>query len=319
MRVDQVITIVWAGNIALLGGTGWVGWKFWEQKKLGSKAPVVAWPESAGKDVPLQGWPGPITGFKPIWDTQVNGLVPPPPPPPDTGPKTPVDIGEIFRRRISILSAMQGSDPASTYLKISDSGTEKMIGLGQRIDEWKLIGVAIDREKAAVRALFSNPNYEKSPLAIDQEVPPWKDPTKGGGFVAPPGEPPFSRDRVRRDYVDTQAYQDPATGEWNVPAEEMFWWSEWGTEEILAKTKFVARPEGLEVASQPPRAALDSMRGVVQGDVIVSINDVPVKTLDELLAYLRGPGSNKTRYAVVIETNGARHTTVYRVHRPRAN
>lgn len=315
MRVDQIITLVWVGNLALLGSTGYVGWKFWEQKKLGTKVAPVEWPEPKGTTGPFTRWPGPFTAFKAIVDTQVNGLVPPPPPPPNTGPVTPVDIGTSFRNRITIVSAFEGSEPPLTMVKISDSGTEKMISLGQRIDDWKLIDVRIDHALSKARVTFSNPHYEKGPLVIEQDVKAWADPSKTGGFVLPPGEPPFSADRVDRGHLDTQAWNPPGTGDWMVPAPEVYWWERWGEEEIVAKTKFVARPEGVEIASVPPNAALDSTRGLTQGDVIVSINGVAVKTLDDILAYLRGPGRNESRYAVVIERNGARRTTVYRVSR----
>lgn len=65
----------------------------------------------------------------------------------------------------------------------------------------------------------------------------------------------------------------------------------------------------------PPRAALNGTRGIVQGDVIVSINGVEVRAPADITGYLRGDGAGLSRYVVVIERDGSRRTQVYNVAR----
>lgn len=318
MRVDQVITLVWAGNIALLGGTGWVGWRFWEQKKASREIAQATWPESAEALPPMDRWPGAMEAFQPVWKTPLDGLVPPPPKAADAAKPVVETIEQRFRNRIKIVNAVVASNPVATILKIQDGGQDSVIALGQIIDNWQLLTVDIDKKESKVRAGFANPNYEKGILYIDQVIETWKDPATPGAtpLVKEFGGPVAAGEAVMRP-DDPQAFLNPATGEWDVPERETTWWEVNGTSEILEKTKFVSRPQGLEVASLPPRGPLSNTRGVTAGDIIVSINDVAVKSLDEVFAYFRGEGRTQTRFVVVIERDGARKTQTYNVVRRR--
>jgi hypothetical protein len=319
MRVDQVITLVWAANVLLLGGTGWVGWQFWEQKQAQKeKPPAVEWPEGKqGTDVPLRRWPGPVTNFRHVWETPFNGLVPPPPPPPDAPKVEKIDPATAFRNRVQLITVVEASEPFATMIQVNDTqGGQKPLVVGQKIDEWQLVRAGVDRAAGQFRAVFANPGYEKGEVEIVAampkvdmpSVPAWK----------PSYEGPVNEGTVPRDRVEVQAIRVAATGEWMVPVEETDWWAVWGEADVLRKTKFVERPNGgLEVASMPPRGPLDNTRGVTQGDVIISINDTPVKSLAGALAYVRGPGRDLTRFVVVIERDGARRTQVYNVSRRR--
>ncbi|MCE9635960.1 MAG: PDZ domain-containing protein [Planctomycetes bacterium] len=318
MRVDQVITLVWAGNLALLGGTGWVGWKFWEQKKASREVPQTEWPDSGDVLPPMDRWPGPVEAFQVVWKTPLDGLVPPPPKAADTSKPTVESIEQRFRNRIKIVNAVVATNAVATILKIQDGGQDTVLALGQILDNWQLMSVEIDKSKSQVRAGFANPNYDQGLLYIEQVIAELKDPATPGAtpLVKEFGGPVSSGEAALRP-DDPQAFLNPATGEWDVPERETTWWEVNGTGEILEKTKFVSRPGGLEVASLPPRGPLSNTRGVTTGDMIVSINDVAVKSLDELFAYFRGEGKTQTRFVVVIERDGARRTQTYNVVRRR--
>lgn len=317
MRVDQILTLLWVGNAALLGGTGWVGWTFWQQRQAQREVPKFAWPETEVPPISRR-WPGAVGGFRHIWDTPLNGLVPPPPPPPDTGPAKPVDVGASFRSRIKIEKAIDASDPELTILVISDNGQQRQVSQGQAIDEWQLQKVRIDRETGAAIARFYNPRYEKDQgtIEIRQEFPELKD-------ILAESAPPFTREvgGALADGLgtlgpnDPQAWLDPETGEWQVPSAEVRYWEDAGQKEILQQTKFVERPNGLEIASQPPRGPLLNTRGLNQGDVVVSINDVAVKSMDDVYRYFRGEGRGLRRYVFVIERDGRQRTQTYNVRR----
>lgn len=322
MRVDQIITLVWTANVLLLGGTGWVGWKFWEQKKAPPPPKTVEWPEVGARPTPSR-WPGDESKFRELWDVQINGLVPPPPKAAEPVKAAPVDPATAFRNRYTIEAGFPSTYPWGTVLQVKDSQKASTVLLvpGESLDDWKLVQVDINLATGACRAGFSNPAYEKGILSIEQKLPAFPDVAKAGDptpFVPEyPSDSVARKDAVKREVLTVQAYKDSATGEWWVPDDETTWMEIWGESEILSKTKFKERPEGLEISTRPPRAALDSTRDFDQGDVVVSINGTPVRTLADVTNYLRGAGRGLARYEVVVERDGARRTQVYNVQRSR--
>lgn len=319
MRVDQVITLVWVGNVALLGATGWVGWKFWQQKKARTQVAQVAWPDADAKDPVAQKWPGPLKDFKHLWETHLSGLVPPPPKPVEDVKRQPDDLRTLFRNRVKIESAFGGSAPA-VVIKDQQSNSQRLMVLGEKFDEWQLVAISQDAG-GLIHATFRHPNDPQGPFELVSDkpvIPPVAEhghrpfePTLDGGFARPGTVDPKK--------VEPQAWVDPATGEWQVPFEEQVWWMEFSDAEILKKTIFASRPEGLEIASQPPRAALDDTRGISKGDILVSINGVPVKTIEEVQAYFRGEGKGKARFVVVVLRDGRQRTQVYNLRPARAH
>lgn len=318
MRVDQVITLVWAGNIALLGGTGWVGWKFWEQKKASREIVQTEWPESGEALPQMDRWPGPVDQFQTVWKTPLDGLVPPPPKPPEETKTVVETLEQRFRNRIKIVNAVAATNPAASILKVQSGGQELVVALGQIVDEWQLVSIRIDASKSQVIAGFTNPMYEKGVLVIEQAVEALKPiATEGAGRLIRRFEDAFSADAAKLSPDDAQGFLNPATGEWEIPEKETLWWEFNGPSEIVEKTKLVSRPQGIEIASLPPRGPLNNTRGITQGDILVSVNDVAVRTIEELYAYFRGEGRELTRFVVVIERDGARRTQVYNVARRR--
>lgn len=325
MRVDQLITLVWIGNVLLLGSTGWVGWKFYGQNKKKSQVAKVEWPDAADRsDITKQRWPGPVSNFQHIWKADLSG--PLPPPPVAVGPVKPVevDIRTLFKNRVTLVTAWAMSNPESSIILVTDStapATPLSLRPGNKIDDWKLVKVSIGEDRLP-RAKFVHPKDTADPLEIVATQP--VIPTIGGSGVPKPFEPSFDvagfvdQGDVSRTNLKRQAYLDADTNEWVVPPDEALWWATYGSEEILQKTKLVARPQGLEIASQPPLGTLDSSRGITQGDILVSVNGVEIRSDADLYAYFRGDGRDLDRYVVVIERDGARRTQVYRVTRRRA-
>ena len=326
MRIDQIITLVWAGNVALLGGSGYVGWRFYEAKKAQSRpAAEDEWPETAEGGLPPTRWPGAIAGFEHLWKTPLSGLVPPPPEP-KAGPKVEkIDMAQAFKNRVKIQSGAEASSPAFTMVTVTVDGQSQVLRPGNRIDDWKLVRFWIERAPDTAStgyAEFENPQYEKRTLVLKQDIADGKEAsTPGAAPLIKEFGGPLTEGDVNEFLIETQAYFDPVSKAWVVPYDEYKWWAVWGTKDVIEETRFVPRPEGLEVATRPPSASLDGSRGVEQGDVITTINGHPVKTLDDVFAYLRGDGQNETRFVVEIQRDGAKRTIVYRVARrasPRA-
>lgn len=319
MRVDQIITLVWVTNVALFGGTGWVGWSFWQQRQAQRDVPKFTWPEDDAPPINITRWPGAVGGFKHVWETPLNGLVPPPPPPPESKETKPVGIDVAFKSRIKIDKSIESSEPAITQLIVLDNGQQKTISLGSLIDEWQLVKVTIDRKSGTVSARFYNPRFEKDNglVEIQQDDP-------GVKNIVEKEAPPFVR-TVDGAFTDgdgllgptaSQAYRDPEKPwEWIVPEDEVLYWQGKGQTEILDQLKLVERPEGVEIAAMPPRGPLKDTRGFNQGDIVVSINDVAVHSMKEILAYFRGEGRGLRRYVFVIQRDGATRTQTYNVPR----
>lgn len=318
MRVDQIITLVWAANVALLGGVGWVGWQCWETKKAGAPDLTCEWPEGVVAEPPSR-WPGDVSGFRHIWDTPFNGVVPPPPRKETDAPVVKVDPATAFRNRYTIEAGIPATSARARMLMLKDGqgGRSFAVSPGELVDDaWQLISVDVSMKTGAVSAKFRNPNYEKGDLTLEQVVPTLAPLTEKAPKPFTPGYGDLvNQGAATRTRVTVQAWFDDVSQTWEVPAEEAEWWAAWGQADVLDKTKLVARPQGVEVASMPPRAALNGTRGIVQGDVIVSINGVEVRAPADITGYLRGDGAGLSRYVVVIERDGSRRTQVYNVAR----
>ena len=62
--------------------------------------------------------------------------------------------------------------------------------------------------------------------------------------------------------------------------------------------------------------SIAARHGAQSGDVVISINAVPVRGKEDILLYLRGEGQGLRRYEVVVESEGGlERTVVYRVER----
>ena len=86
---------------------------------------------------------------------------------------------------------------------------------------------------------------------------------------------------------------------------------------VVAAIAALTNPRGIRLMSQPGQGTpVATGRGLNQGDIVVSINDVPVRGKEDILGYLRGDGQGLARYRVRIESEGGlQRTVVYQVDR----
>ena len=322
MRIRQVQTLVWIGNVLVLAGAGWVAWGFVQTKKAQSGAGKAEWPEVPAKPMPSVG-PGDAKGFEHIWKTPVDGQIPPPP---EVKIEKPVQVDPAveFKNKLQITGGMVGSS-VTTSIQFTFDGQAKTLRLGETIDgvgkSWQFIRFEWDRNSGTANARFVSGDLD---VLVSQKPPGLKpltdDETKK--FVAEfaPGGP-IDPNAVREDKIQRPAFLDRATGEWTVTSEEALWWETFGESaffvKLAAKTETDAegKPRGVRLMTVPSPPALAGGRGILQGDLIVSINKVPVRELTDVVAYLRGDGRCLERYDVVVERDGAQKALVYKVER----
>jgi len=322
MRIRQVQTLVWIGNVLVLAGAGWVAWGFVQTKKAQAGAGKSEWPEVAAKPIETR-WPGEVKGFEHIWKTPVDGQIPPPP---EVKIEKPVQVDPAveFRNKLQITGGMVGSS-VTTSIQFTFDGQAKTLRLGETIDgvgkSWQFIRFEWDRLTGTANARFVAGDLD---VAVSQKPaglkPLTDDETRK--FVAEfvPGGP-IDPQAVRLDKIQRPAFLDPATGEWTVTSEEALWWETFGESAFLSKlaakaeTDAEGNPRGVRLVTVPTLPALSGGRGILTDDVIVSINQVPVKELKDVTNYLRGDGRGLERYDVVVERSGAQKTIVYKVER----
>ena len=111
-------------------------------------------------------------------------------------------------------------------------------------------------------------------------------------------------------------------GYWDVPREEADWWGTWGEKVaegvsvLPLRDPDTGRPAGLELKSVPEGSMLRK-RGYESGDVLRSVNGVPVTSKAQAMAYLKGEGKGLTRYVVEFERRGKIMTQTYNVRQER--
>jgi hypothetical protein len=331
MRVSQVHTLVWAGNVLLLAATGWVGWEFWQTKKAQSQLPPVEWPVADKATATGPRWPGPLTDFEHIWKTPLNGLVPPPPPPPVPPDVPKLDAANEFKKKVKVLAAWLGEPAAeATIVNIEWGGKPVSIGLGHVIEDtvegkpfrWQLQKVAGRKDDGGGILTFHSSQVEKAGGFVVVEQPHVTVPAWPPFPPAPPDRDALDEKNVTRGVLTEQAFRDPDTGAWTVPAGETAWWRVHGEDVVLKnlKTQDVVAPDGrklgVKLMSHPGEGSVvGTDRGISKGDLIKSINGVAVGSMGDVMLYLRGEGRGATKYIVVVERDGAERTLTYRIVR----
>lgn len=334
MRVSQIQNLTWAGNVLVLAGLVWVGFQFWQAKKM---KPAGEWKWQAGKtealDAPGKRWPGEITAFEAIWKTPLNGKFPPPPKAPEA-PVVKLDRVAEFKSKFAYKGGgmLFPSNPSLSTVRVSYEGKEMTLSPGMDLAGFQLsqyVLVAPDPRKAELVAklVFLSLDDGKS-FEIVQ-------PSSGKETVVGPGGAPWERgwgpaigeggEVTEKGALARRAFQDPSTGDWIIPSEERSWIEQFGEKNLWSRlgTKPDAdaqgNPRGLRITTLPEeKTPLAPTHGISVGDVIRSINGVPMTSKEDVLSYLRGDGKSLERYEVVIDTNGRERTVVYRVSRPRA-
>lgn len=337
MRVSQIQNLTWAGNVLVLAGLVWVGFQFWQAKKL---KPASEWKWQAGKTEPLDGpgkrWPGDISSFVDIWKTPLNGKFPPPPKPPDA-PVVKLDRIAEFKSKFSYKGGgmLFPSNPALSTVRVSYEGKEMTISpgmdvAGTSIQLSQYVLVAPDPKKAELVAKLVFVDFADGSKTFEILQP-----ASGKETLVGPGPAPWEKgwgpalgegaEVTERGPLTRRAFQDPATGDWIIPPEERTWLERFGEKDVWSRlgtkldTDAQGVSRGLRITTLPEeRTPLAPTHGIYLNDVIRSINGVPVASKEDVLNYLRGDGKGLERYEVVIDGNGRERTVVYRVSRPRA-
>jgi len=328
MRISQIKTLCWATNVLVLSGAAYVGLHFAETYKARSTRAEVEWPEEGGAATIDKRWPGAVTGFKAIWDTPVNGLVPKPPAPVKR-PEVERDLGKIFLSKytyVTSIDALPELDESVAYVNVPGGGDPAVLRTGESIEGFTLIGFESSDIRGEDALVFTNPKVEGLVRMKRAEGP-----------LPPVVVPPLVQELVannelaQRELVLTKiprrAYQDvlaDASGlTWRVPVEERRWWSEFGETEVLGKlvvnvvTDAEGKPRGIKLMSSPAAGTgASDGRGLKQGDTIKSVNGVPIHAKEDIVRYVRGDGRGLTRFEVVVENEtGVERTIIYEFER----
>jgi hypothetical protein len=207
--------------------------------------------------------------------------------------------------------------------RVKYDGKDLSVTPGGRIGDFQLIQYTVDTPKKTAKLVFKHPDTG-APMTFEQGTTTLPD-------LTGPGNEPFKKvyDGIQEGPVaeggplESRAYQDPATGDWVIPADEQNWISNWGEKDLW--TKLATKPDadaqgvshGVRVLSMPETGTpLAPSHGITQGDTIRSINGVAMTSKEDIANYLRGPGKGLERYEVVVDTGGSERRIVYRVPRP---
>ncbi len=343
MRISQLKNLCWAGNGLVFLGVGFVVLQFVQTYQERGVRTEHEWPTDGDSAKIEQRWPGAVTGFNHIWDTPVDGEVPPPPVKKTPTP-TKVDPKSKFRREtevIAIISHLGDARLTVAFIKhpqVETLGELKYGALrtGQRLGDWTLLGY--ERKETDDRGIvdvlvFGNDEVEGLVRIEETKKPAPKFPM-GPPVIAVKALDPDGLVQLDplRDRIERPAYRDllnHADGNhWVVPDEEIRWFAMWGESDVLGRTSLTPKKNqngdsvGVEVRQAPTipgqKPGMESSRGIRKGDVIVSINGVAVRSKEDIVLYLRGDGKGLDRYAVaIVSSSGKERTQVYEMQRPR--
>jgi hypothetical protein len=323
MRVSQIQNLTWAGNVLLLAGLAWVGVQFWDARKQ-KAAKEWKWDtQKASTDGPR--WPGDVAAFTHIWQTPINGKVPLPPVK-QSEVVVKVDKVQEFKGKLKYYGGWDFiGQPESSIVRISFDGKDLSVSPGATIGGFQLVQFSLDDTKKTAKLVFINPD-SGDPFTIEQQqsaAPPLTGP---GNTPTKPGR---ESDLVKEGIVTENgplprnAWTDPASGEIKIPEEECVWLEHWGEKNVWANLE--TKPDvdaqgvshGVKFTKIPEVPPLKPTHGIGAGDIVRSINGVPVTSKEDILNYLRGDGRGQKKYEVVIETNGKTRTVIYKVCRGR--
>jgi hypothetical protein len=225
-----------------------------------------------------------------------------------------------LRSKLVIRGAIFSNERASnaTTLAATWCGTPRTLGLCDRVDDsigsrrirWTLWAVDRRADGAVVARLRSDDVAEDGGEATVVQAAP-------ADAAAPP--PPEDRSgrmhAVPLDDIAQELTYDPVAREWIVPHAEIRWWETWGVNQVVTGLKTRRAAGGVELLERPGRGtAVHEYRGLDAGDVIRSVNGVPVASMLEILDALARAKTD--RVVVVIERGGLPQEVVFRLLRP---
>lgn len=325
MRIKALKNLLWAANTLLvLGMVAFVliGFVFSTPSESG---PVKAEPPGRGArpTVGNQG-PGPILTFKSIFELPISGFPPAPVEPVGPEPER-VDVPPLAQN-YDLLWVTIFPNPIDSYAQLVRKGQSAIIyvRVGAKIEGWKLIEVRRDGSKGV--AVFESTKNPDEKVTLEQTLPaavPLENGAPAGpreigdsGPVARANDPVPTYDQgPTREAVAVPG--DP--NHLQFPVEEQRW-VEKHAEKIAEEANLetvrdsdTGKPIGIQVRSFNREDSTLKRYGIREGDILISINGVPMASKAEAIQWLKGAGKGKDRYVGVVLRKGKQVTLTYDV------
>lgn len=325
MRIKALKNLLWAVNsLLVLGMVAFVliGFVFSTPSESG---PVMT--DRPGGDArpdvgPAE--PGPILSFKAIYGLAISGF---PPAPVIEGPAEPLpeDIPPLAQN-FDLLWVTLFPDPINSYAQLLRKGQTdiRYVRVGGKIEGWKLMEVRREGSKGV--AVFENTKDHEQKATLEQAL------TVAASFENGAGTGPRplgDSGPVARANDEIPSYEDgpvreavPVPGDPNhlrFPVEEQRWVGK-HTEQIAEEANLetvrdqeTGRAIGIQVRSFNKEDATLKRYGIREGDILISINGVPMSSKAEAIQWLKGAGKGKDRYVGVVLRKGKQITLTYDV------
>ena len=262
----------------------------------------------------------PADSFRIIWDLNIHGIPPAKPEISEAQPTaraiTPLardyDLGWTLVDRNdhwrSYAHLIRKADPTTTVnapLGYMVEGVWKVI----RIDNWE----AEFEEEASGQTVV----LKMAKNVPDGVVRPAVDPVGTNGNDSVIGaKTPLDPAKDYQNGPQVGRAIKVGTDHWQMGKGEAEWWDRHG-EKVLEdvalqeeKDPETGRPDGVRIRGFSDSSMLKA-RGLLPGDKVKSINNTPVNSKQDAIAYVKGPGKNSTRFVVVIERKGALMSFTY--------
>ena len=265
---------------------------------------------------------GLFDAFRFTHELPISGFPPAPPEPVDTGP-IPDNIPPL-KQNYDLVWVKTDPDRLAEYAHLVRKGQDKTIFVlvGGKVEGWKLLDVRADNVRGF--ADFERTDTgEKVTLEQKQDASKPLTGAAGGapGVVGGSGSglikyedyvPPSYEAGPEREPVET------SPGYWQIPLEAQAWTAKHaekiaedvGVEPVVDPD--TRKPIGILIKSLPKNSGL-SKYGIEPGDILVSINGVPMSSRAEAMRWLKGDGKGQRRYVAVVLRKGREITITYDV------
>lgn len=324
MRIKALKNLLWAANTLLvLGMVAFVliGFVF----STPSESGPVRSDESGRARPPIKPpTPGPILAFKSIYDLAISGF-PPAPVVRDDKPPDEVNVPPLART-YDLLWVTIFPDPIDSYAQLVKKGQTDIVyvRVGAKIEGWKLIEVRREGSKGV--AVFENSKNPDEKATLEQTLPAAA-PLENGAAAGP--RPIGDSGPVARANNEIPSYEDGPTREavavpgdpnhLQFPVEEQRWLGKHAekiAEEANLETvrdQDTGKAIGIQVRSFNREDSTLKRYGIREGDILISINGVPMSSKAEAIQWLKGAGKGKDRYVGVVLRKGKQITLTYDV------
>lgn len=320
MRINQLQTLCWAGNVLVLAGMAWVGYHFVGAVQKQRERVEHDWPGSDAPPPDLAApWPPGAAAFVHVWKTPIDGPVPPPPAPPVPPEKRKEDPWGDFKATLKFQSVLEfASTPSATTITLEHAAKTNAYRPGAFIaPDWQVVGYRerpAEGDNSAAHVVTFRYLKDKSTheFVVDQPVP---EAIKNGPVKwGPAFLDPISEGLVSLTKLERQVYNVVGDDAFHIPHEEMWWWRSFGDQGFEAAGA-TAQPGNDTVAAgvlftrdlhAHPTLRLD--RGVLAGDLVVAVNGKPVREPAEVLRYFQGLVEDVRAFALTVRKDGQERT-----------